>query len=121
MTAMTVRLVDEAGDIHEHTLVPGEECPACSRLVAKEKIDAPAGKVRDRISVTAPIGEEGVLDDLMIQVVEKYSEAWPEDARSAREGVGLVTVGQRSWRYRVLHFALYAALTLDIAPNEEGA
>lgn len=122
MTAgATVRLVDEAGAVHEHTLIPGEECPACTRLVPKEKIDSASGPVRDRISVAVPKGEEGVLDDLMIQVVEKYREAWPEDARSARDGVGLVLVGEKSWKFRVLHYALYAALTLDITPNEEGA
>jgi len=74
--------------------------------------EGPTGAKRDRISVVVPLGEEGVLDDLMIQVVERFQEQWPEDVRAAREGVGLAPVGERAWKYRVLHFSLYAVLTV---------
>lgn len=116
-----VKLVDAEGELREHTLEPGHECPACHRKVPKQASDEAAGRTRDRISVSVPVGEEGVLDDLMIQLVEKYAEEWPEDAAAAREGVGLVLVGERAWKYRALHFAVYAALTLDIKPSEVGA
>lgn len=113
-----VRLVDEQGELHEHTLEAGADCPACHRRVPAVRKDAPTSPKRDRLAIPVPIGEEGVLEDLMIQVVEKYADAWPEDARSARDGVGLALVGESAWKYRVLHFALYAALTLDITPAE---
>jgi hypothetical protein len=99
-----------------------ERCPTCNRVIPQEKSDSPTGKKRDRITITVPIGEEGVLDELMIQVVEKYAEAWPDDARAARDNVGLELVGEGSWRFRVLHFALYAVLQVPgLAPVETGA
>lgn len=116
-----VRLVSDDGELHECKLVPGGECPACHRQVPKVAKDAAHGRTRDRLTVTVPTGEEGVLDEMLLLLVEKYAPAWPEDARAAREGVGLALVGERSWKYRALHFAVYAALNVPgLEPVEEG-
>jgi len=96
-----------------------EKCPTCKRPLPKERSDAPI-KRRSRLTLTPPPGEEGILEDLLIQLVEKYEEAWPEDAAAMREGIGLVDVGQPFWMYRAMHFAAYAALTQDIVPVEAG-
>jgi hypothetical protein len=89
--------------------------------VPKAKKDDATGRTRDRITVTVPTGEEGTLDEMLIQLVDKYADAWPEDAKSMREGVGLALVGERSWKYRALHFAVYAALTVPgLEPVETG-
>lgn len=65
-----------------------------------------------------PHGEEGELDDLLEQMVEKYKSVWPDE---------LSEVGSRHWRYKALHFALYSLVTAspDVAsrllPSEYGA
>lgn len=117
-----IRLLDDTGAVHEHAMVPGGVCPACSRLVPREPADAATRHAREIMSVSTPRGEEGVLDGMLMQLVEKYADAWPEDARAARANVGLALVGERSWRYRALHFAVYAALNVPgLEPTEEGA
>jgi hypothetical protein len=111
----------ETGEAHDHVLTPGEDCPACHRKIPKERSDEQTGPRRERFSVSVPPGEEGVLDELLIALVEKHQEAWPADARSMRQGLGLELVGAQGWKYRGLHFALYAALTVpELAPVEEG-
>lgn len=99
---------------------PREICEACRRPLPRVAPDSPVAK-RSRFSVAEPRGEEGTLEDLAIQLVERYGDAWPEDLAEQRRGVGLVQVGAPGWRYRALHFAMYAALTLNIEPSEEGS
>lgn len=116
-----MKLVDDNGEVHDCEVAAGEECPACHRRVPQKAADDSTGPTRDRITITVPSGEEGVLDELMIKLVEKYADAWPEDARAARDGVGLRLVGEKSWRYRALHFAVYACLMVPgLEPTEEG-
>ena len=117
--ASTIRLVDENGEVHEHTLEPGVECPGCHRTVPKESSDAATGPRGERMSISIPPGEEGILDSLMIAVVEKYQDAWPLDHRAMRNGLGLEVVGGRRWRYYVTHYCLYAVLnTPGLEPTE---
>jgi len=103
---------------HEHPS-PGEECPTCGRTMPKEKSDAERGPRRQRVSFSVPYGEEGIVEELEIAVVERHAEAWPADAAAARDGVGLEVVGSSNWRYRVHHFALYAVLNVPgLEPSE---
>lgn len=119
--ASTIRLLDEQGEVHEHTVAPGEECPGCGRTVPKEKSDAAAGPRGERWSITVPPGEEGILEEMLVDLVEKYEEAWPLQARAMRDSVGLEVVGGRRWKYYALHFAVYACLNVPgLAPVEEG-
>lgn len=120
-SAHRVRLVNDNGEVHDHLLTPGDECPACERKLPLPKSDEPTGAAGTRFCVTVPPGEEGVLDLLLIAVVEKYQAAWPEDAAEMRAGIGLALVGGRRWKYRALHFALSALLQVPgLAPVEEG-
>lgn len=97
-----------------------EVCETCHRPIPVAKSDDPTGPARERISITVPRGEEGVLDEMLILLVERYADAFPEDAREAREGAGLALVGSRAWRYRAIHFAVFAALDVGLVPTEEG-
>lgn len=116
---MKVAIVDPAGEVHEHEVGPGLECPACHRTVPKEKADAPTSPARQRVTFTVPPGEEGLIEQLEILVVEKYGEQWPSDLRAMRDGVGLDVIGSSNWRYRVHHFALYATLNVPgLEPTE---
>lgn len=111
------------GTVEEHThdeLKPGTDCPTCGRKVPKVQADAPHGSRREVMSLAVPKGEEGVLEGMLIQLVDKYREAWPRDYAAMRDSVGLEVVGGRSWKYFCLHWAVYACLTLDIEPREEG-
>lgn len=99
---------------------PGEECYACHRPVPKVKKDDRTGPIRSTVTIREPRGEEGVLDDLMIQVVDKYQDEWPRDHAAMRAGLGLEVVGGRAWKYYVVQWCLYMALTLDVKPSEEG-
>lgn len=119
---MKVAIVEPSGEVHEHEVGPGLECPACHRTVPKEKADsAPATGKRQRVTFTVPPGEEGLIEELEILVVEKHGQAWPSDLRAMRDGVGLDVIGSSNWRFRVHHFALYATLNVpELAPVEEG-
>lgn len=99
---------------------PGEECFGCHRTVPKLKSDDNVGSRREVLSLSIPKGEEGVLESMLIALVDKHREAWPRDHAEMRQGLGLEVVGGRSWKYYCIHWAVYAALTLDIVPSEEG-
>jgi hypothetical protein len=100
---------------------PGEECGVCERPYPKVKSDAQQGARREIIQLHVPKGEEGVLENLLISLVDKHKEAWPRDFAAMRAGVGLEVVGGRSWKYYAVHFSVYAALTVPgLAPVEEG-
>lgn len=118
--ASTIRLVDDDGEVHEHEVAPGEDCPGCGRTVPKLKSDEVAGPQGERWTISVPPGEEGNLELMLIDLVNKYKDAWPLQYRAMRDSVGLEVVGGRRWKYYGLHFAVYAALTLNIQPNEEG-
>lgn len=98
---------------------PGEECYGCHRKVPQKAADAKPGPRRSVVSIHEPHGEEGTLEALMIDVVDKYKEQWPRDHAAMRAGVGLEVVGGRSWRYYATHFCLYAVLTVPgLEPTE---
>lgn len=100
---------------------PGDECVACHRPIPKKRSDEKTGSARSVVSIHEPAGEEGTLESLMIAVVDKYKEQWPRDHAAMREGIGLEAVGGRSWKYFVVHFALYAVLSVPgLEPTEEG-
>jgi hypothetical protein len=119
---MTGDLTTVAEHLLDHReLVPGQLCPTCQRTIPKVQSDDNPGRKRQVVSVSVPHGEEGALEELMIQVVDKYKEAWPREYAAMRQQVGLVNVGQRSWKYFVLHFALFAVLNVEgLEPVEEG-
>lgn len=100
----------------EIEVVPGAECPACHRKVPVVH-DKPPTARQTRLSVAVPVGEEGVLDELLVQWTERVQEVWPED---------LGELGDKGWRYRALHYALYALATCppevlaQLLPAEEG-
>lgn len=121
---MTVPAIDPADLLHllEHLeLKPGDACPACSRIVPKLRSDAQAGPRRETISLAVPKGEEGILESMLIALVDKHKDQWPRDYAAMRAGVGLEVVGGRSWKYYAVHFATYATLMVpELAPVEEG-
>lgn len=86
-----------------------EVCPSCNRPLPKERSDSPSR--RKRFSVAVPEGEEGVLDELLIEIVERYESAVPE----------FKEIGTPGWKYPPLAWALYHVVTLDLKPSEEGA
>lgn len=100
-------------------LEPGEECPGCHRKLPNKKSDDRAGPTRSVVHVHEPGGEAGTLELLMIAVVDKYKDQWPREYAAMRDGIGLEVVGGRSWKYHVLHFALYAVLNVPgLEPSE---
>jgi hypothetical protein len=115
----------EAGQIvqikfHTHP-VPGKPCDFCARTFPKVRADAPHGSARDILQVSVPKGHEGVIDQMLIELVDKYQQQWPREYAAMRNEVGLEVVGGRSWKYHALHFATYAALTVPgLEPVEEG-
>jgi hypothetical protein len=96
---------------HEIKLDAEGRCINCKRPLPKEKPDGPVGPKRERMVLSVPPGEEGVLEDLLIQLVDKYKAVWPDQ---------LGEVGDDFWRYKAVHFAAYSALTTDLVPAEEG-
>lgn len=92
--------------------MPREKCDSCGRPLPNEESDAPTGPKKQRVNLVVPIGEEGVLEDLLEQLVEKYQSVWPDD---------LGPVGAAGWKYRAVSFAAYAALTANLEPSEVGA
>jgi hypothetical protein len=62
--------------------------------------------------ITIPAEEEGALEEMLVQLVEKYEPLWPDT---------FAGVGERMWLYRAVHFAVYSALTANLVPAEEGA
>lgn len=95
---------------------PGEECPTCNRKMPHVHNKEPGPK-QARFTVLEPPGEGGTLDELLVQLVERYQEVWPED---------LGRLGDKGWRYRALHFGLYTLVTAPasvaqkLLPSEEG-
>ena len=73
---------------------------------------------RSKVVIYEPHGEEGVLDDLLKQLVEMYKQVWPDELSEA---------GERHWRYKALHAALYSLVTASpdvisrLLPSERGA
>lgn len=100
-------------------LKPGEECIVCHRPIPKVKSDDQPGPRRETINLTVPRGEEGVLESMWIDIVDRNREAWPRDYAAMRDSVGLEVVGGRSWKYYVAHFCAYAVLTVPgLEPTE---
>jgi hypothetical protein len=96
-----------------------ERCPACNQKI-KHEHEGETGPPRQRLTVSIPPGEEGVLEDLLIQFVERFKPRW-------EGGDPMPGVGERHWKYISLHHALYALVTAsdDVAdrllPSEIGA
>lgn len=100
---------------------PGKPCDFCARTYPKVRADSLTGPRRDVMSIAIPKGQEGVLDELLIGIVDKFKDQWPREYASMRNEVGLEVIGGRSWKYHALHFAAYAVLTVDgLEPVEEG-
>jgi hypothetical protein len=100
---------------------PGETCAVCERPFPKQKSDDATGPRREVLSISIPKGEEGELEQMLIQLVDKYQEQWPRDYAAMRQSVGLEVVGGRSWKYYAVHFSVYACLNVPgLAPTEEG-
>lgn len=101
---------------------PGEECFGCHRTVPKIRADDATGSRREVVSLSIPKGQEGVLEQMLIDIIDKYQEQWPREYAAMRQEVGLEVVGGRSWKYHAVHFAVYAALMVPgLEPVEEGA
>ena len=83
-----------------------ERCPTCDRPLKTH--DGPSGPPRKRLTISIPPGEEGVLEDLLIQFVERFKPKWEGDEP-------MPNVGDRHWKYIALHHGLYALVT---APDE---
>lgn len=81
-------------------------------------VQGPSRPKRSKVVIYEPHGEEGELDMLLEQLVNMYKEIWPDE---------LSEVGEKFWRYKALHFALYSLTTAppDVAarllPSERGA
>ena len=75
-------------------LQPGDECPECHRKIPHVH-DKEPGPKQNRFTVLEPPGEGGTLDDLLVQLVERYQQVWPEDVGQ---------LGEKGWRYRSLLF-----------------
>lgn len=88
-----------------------EKCEKCGRPLPSEKPADPNAPRRKIFSVSVPAEEMGVLDDMCEQLVAKYQERWPDELR---------TVGAKQWKYRAVHFAIWAALEADLVPSETG-
>lgn len=97
------------------SISPGCECPTCGRKVP-EVHDKPPGQKQTRFTIAEPIGESGVLDEMLIDLVELYKPHWPDD----------FDIGDRGWRYRACHLAFYTLLSMPpdmqarIVPSETG-
>lgn len=86
---------------------PTETCPTCNRPI-KPDHEGPTGPPRKRLSISIPPGEEGVLEDLLVQFVERFKPKWGD-------GGDFPDIGERHWKYMALHHGLYALVT---APDE---
>lgn len=92
-------------------------CSGCNRPV-HTVAQGSARPKRSKVVVYEPHGEEGVLEDLLDQLVARYQKAWPDLLSEA---------GSRHWRYKSLAFALYALVTAPdevakrLLPSETGA
>lgn len=90
-----------------------ETCSECGRPLPHEPSDAPVRK-RSIVAISEPKGEEGTLVDLMEQVAVLYGAA------------GLRPPGEPTWKYGVVHFALFSVLQAPpdirerLIPSEEG-
>lgn len=86
-----------------------EVCPTCNRPMPREKEDDGTPKPkRSRFTLLVPEGEEGVLDEMLDQLVTKYRAVW-----------GGIEISEKGWRYRACHLGLYTALQAPL-PSEEG-
>jgi hypothetical protein len=81
-----------------------ERCPTCDRPLKTH--DGPSGPPRKRFTVSIPPGEEGVLEDLLVQFVERFKPLWEMDDP-------MPGVGDRHWKYVALHYGLYCLVTAD--------
>ena len=88
----------------------GETCYGCGRKVPEKKSDDRPGPTRSVVSIHEPAGEEGTLEMLMINLVEKFREQFPLEHDEMKRTVGLEVIGGTSWKYHAVHFALYACL-----------
>jgi len=89
-----------------------EKCESCGRVLPKAKPEDDPGPKRKIFSVSVPRGEEGILEELCEQVVEKYK---------AGAGEHLLPVGEKMWKYYAVHYALYqAAVAPGPLVSEEG-
>lgn len=94
------------------TVTPGDVCPTCDRKVPHTH-DKPPGPKRTRFSVAVPPGEEGILDELLVQLVEKMKGRWPDG--------GTMELGDQGWRYRAVHYAITMVVMDDrLLPSEVG-
>jgi len=99
-------------------LAADERCPTCNQKI-KHEHEGETGPARKRLTVSIPPGEEGVLEDLLIQFVERFKPRWEGDEP-------MPGVGERHWKYIGLHHALYSLVTApeDVAsrllPSEIG-
>jgi len=101
------------------------ECPSCGQKIKETATtDESTRPKRAKLVISVPLGEEGVLDDLLIQFVERFKPMW--DAPLEGSGSELPQVGDRHWKYMALHHGLYALLTADedtaarLLPSEIG-
>lgn len=114
MKAHTTHIHHEGHDI---VLDKDGRCTNCRRPVPKVKPDAPVGPKRSKVTITEPLGEEGTFDELLIQVVDRVKADWPDQ---------LGPVGSEFWRYKALHWLMFAFLNAppsvqrELLPNEEG-
>lgn len=81
-----------------------ERCPTCNQKI-KHEHEGPSRAPRQKFTISIPPGEEGVLDDLFIQFVERLQPVWDGD------GHGAISVGSRTWKYRGANAGLYALVT----------
>jgi hypothetical protein len=111
------RLIEE----HVHPPGPGEECVVCHRLAPREAKDAKRGPRREVLQLSVPRGEEGVLENMWIAIVDKYHQQFPRQNAQMMRNIGLEVVGGTGWKYHVAHFSAYATLMVpELAPVEEG-
>ena len=95
-----------------------ERCPTCNRPLKTH--EGPTGQPRKRLSIAIPPGEEGVLDDLLIQFVERFKPRW------AGADEPMPEIGERHWKYIALHHGLYTLVTASeevaaqLLPSEIG-
>lgn len=90
-------------------------CDTCKRPLPKEKSDDPP--TRSVFAVSEPTGEHGSIAELLGQVNDRYVQA----------GSDLVPAGEKTWKFKTLHYLLYAVATAPpevfaaLVPKEEGA
>lgn len=84
-------------------------CATCHQPVKKRSAEPSGRKTRSRVTITEPEGEEGLLEDLMFQLGERWCVVWPT-----------LEPGTPNWKYRVAHYAFTELLSTGHMPEEEG-